>query len=48
MRHPTEVARDLGKLKDRCPDQAALIEEAVSALFRQAATIASVKAAIKP
>lgn len=46
-RHATEVARDLSKLADLIPAQSAIINEAVSALYRQAAMIAQVKAAMK-
>lgn len=46
-RHATEVAGDLAKLADRIPEQSAIIQEAVSALYRQAAIIAQVKAAFK-
>ena len=46
-RHPTIIAGELEKLRDLIPDQTALIQEAVSALYRQAATIAQAKAAFK-
>jgi len=46
-RHPTLIAGDLEKLRDLIPEQTALINEAVSALYRQAAIIAQVKGAIR-
>lgn len=46
-RHATLVAGDLEKLRDLIPEQSAIIQEAVSALYRQAAIIAEVKAVFK-
>ena len=46
-RHATAIADDLSRLKDRCPEQSEIIEEAVSALYRQAAIIAEVKAVFR-
>lgn len=46
-RHATQIANDLKRLKDFLPQHEALIEEAVSALYRQAAIIAEVKAVFR-
>ena len=46
-RHATLIAGDLEKLRDLIPEQSAIINEAVSALYRQAATIAIVRGAIR-
>lgn len=46
-RHPTAIADDLRRLAQQMPAHADLLAEASSALYRQAATVALVKAAIK-
>ena len=46
-RHATQIAGELEKLLDLIPEQSPLINEAVSALYRQAAIIAQAKAAFR-
>ena len=46
-RHATTIAADLRKLATAAPDHAHLLNEAATALYRQASTIALVKGAFK-